>query len=380
MYRINKEENNISKINEKRFSELGFKEREHLQEWIAKNPSCLGEDLLIIQKEFSGFDDTSERLDLLAIDKNRNLVIIENKLDDSGKDVVWQAQKYASYCSSLTKKQIIEIYQSFLQKERREEKAEDNFLDFFGVEDLNEIDFNMPQSQRIFFVASNFRKEVTSTVLWLMDYNLNVKCFKVTPYQMGEELFLDLTQIIPMKDAEDYMIRMAEKNQETIVSREKTRERVKINQKFWNKFLNECNKHNNLFQNINAGKDSWLWKSAGLSGIGYAVVISGSYAKVEFAISLPDKDKNKLIFENLLNKKEQIEKEIGLNLTWDKRELRKSSVVKYELNDVSIYNEEDWEKMIKFMVENIEKFVNVFSKEIQNIRNLINQNGNNEQN
>jgi RecB family endonuclease NucS len=165
MYKINKEENNISKIDERKFSELGFKEREHLQEWIAKNPSCLGEDLLVIQKEFSGFNDTSERLDLLAMDKTGDLVIIENKLDDSGRDVVWQAQKYASYCSSLTKTQIIKIYQNFLQKERREEKAADNLLDFFGIEDLDAKEFNTPQSQKIFFVASSFRKEVTSTVL-----------------------------------------------------------------------------------------------------------------------------------------------------------------------------------------------------------------------
>jgi len=47
----------------------------------------LGEELLIIQKEFSGFSDTNERLDLLTIDYKGNLVIIENKLDDSGKDV-----------------------------------------------------------------------------------------------------------------------------------------------------------------------------------------------------------------------------------------------------------------------------------------------------
>jgi RecB family endonuclease NucS len=51
---------------------------------------------LIIQKEFDGFNDTKERLDLLALDKQGNLVIIENKLDDSGKDVTWQVIKYAS--------------------------------------------------------------------------------------------------------------------------------------------------------------------------------------------------------------------------------------------------------------------------------------------
>lgn len=33
-----------------------------------------------------------ERLDLMAIDKDGNLVIIENRLDDSGRDMVRRAQ------------------------------------------------------------------------------------------------------------------------------------------------------------------------------------------------------------------------------------------------------------------------------------------------
>ena len=69
---------------------------------------------MIIQKEFDGFSDTRERLDLLALDKDGNLVIIENKLDDSGRRRNWQAIKYASYCSSLTKQDIIDIYQKYL--------------------------------------------------------------------------------------------------------------------------------------------------------------------------------------------------------------------------------------------------------------------------
>ena len=98
---------NIDKI---QFSEVGFRERQDLQEWIVSNPECLGEPLLIIQKEFNGFDNTSERLDLLALDKSGNLVIIENKTDSSGKDVVWQSVKYASYCSRLTDEKIINIF------------------------------------------------------------------------------------------------------------------------------------------------------------------------------------------------------------------------------------------------------------------------------
>lgn len=43
-------------------------ERYDLQEWLVNHPEALGEELLIIQKEFNGFDGTGERLDLLAID------------------------------------------------------------------------------------------------------------------------------------------------------------------------------------------------------------------------------------------------------------------------------------------------------------------------
>ena len=103
---LDKETNKIIKIESKTFHDFGFKEREHLQEWIANYPECLGEELLIIQKEFDGFNDTNERIDLLALDKSGTLVVIENKLDDTGKDVTWQALKYVSYCSTLSKQQI----------------------------------------------------------------------------------------------------------------------------------------------------------------------------------------------------------------------------------------------------------------------------------
>jgi len=78
-------------------------QRKHLQEWLENYPQALaqddGEELLIIQKELDGFEPSCvargfgrERLDLLAIDKGGDLVIIDNKLNDSGRGVVWQTQ------------------------------------------------------------------------------------------------------------------------------------------------------------------------------------------------------------------------------------------------------------------------------------------------
>lgn len=152
MYIINKSKNRIEKIASTTFKNLGFKERENLQEWIANNPSCLNEELLIIQKEFDGFNDTNERLDLLAIDKQGCLVIIENKLDDTGKDVTWQVLKYASYCSTLNASQITLIYTQYLARIGSNHIAVEQLEEFLETEDYKEK-LNIGNSQRIIMIA-----------------------------------------------------------------------------------------------------------------------------------------------------------------------------------------------------------------------------------
>ncbi len=106
MFHVDRSAKRMIKLQTRRFSDLGLRERVDLQEWLEGTPEALGEDLLIIQKEFDGFADTRERLDLLALDKAGKLVS-SNKLDDTGRDVVWQAIKYAAYCSNLNKTEIV---------------------------------------------------------------------------------------------------------------------------------------------------------------------------------------------------------------------------------------------------------------------------------
>lgn len=101
-----------------------------IQQWIKNEPTVLGEPLLIIQEEFDNFADTRERTDLLALDKKENLVVIENKRDESGKDVHWQAIKYASYCATITKDLVIDIFQDYLNKNNNGGEAEKQIEDF----------------------------------------------------------------------------------------------------------------------------------------------------------------------------------------------------------------------------------------------------------
>lgn len=367
MFLIDKAKNRISKIPVKTFSELEFRERDHLQEWIANNQESLGEELLIIQKEFDGFNDTNERLDLLALDKQGNLVVIENKLDDSGRDVTWQVLKYASYCSSLSKNQIKQIYQQYLDKQGRNEQAEDKLSEFFDDTDYAELLLNKGQTQRIIMVAGNFRKEVTSTVLWLMSYKLRIQCFVVTPYQLGEQLFVSFEQIIPTKNAEDYVISVADKNQDEIESQEELKTRHLLRREFWNQLLKSFNSQSPIFQNISPSKDSWIGTGSGISGVVFNFVISKRYARTELYISRSIKEENEYIFDELKKCQEKIEQIFGNELVWERLDDKKACRVKYELNGVNVFNKDDWHKMIEFMADGMIRMEKAFREPLMKI-------------
>lgn len=351
MFLIDKNRNRIEKVEQKTFSELGFKEREHLQEWLANNPSSLGEELLIIQKEFDGFNDTRERLDLLALDKIGNLVIIENKLDDTGRDVTWQVLKYASYCSSLTKPQIIKIYQEYLDKQGEDKTAEENISDFFDGLDIEEIPLNKGLTQRLVLVGGNFRKEVTSTVLWLLNYNVRLQCFKVEPFKLGDQYLLNVEQIIPMKEAEDYVIRMAEKSQEDISSQEVNKLRHSSRREFWARLLNQMNTMSKLFQNISPSNYHWIGAGTGLRGASLNFVISKKYVRIELYIDRGDLDENNLIFDSLFELKDTIESDFGGKLEWERLDGKRASRVKYENTGFNAFERDQWDDMISFMTD-----------------------------
>ena len=347
MFLINTSNNRIEKISEKTFAELGFRERENLQEWLANNPSALGEELLIIQKEFSGFSDTNERLDLLALDKQGNLVIIENKLDDSGRHVTWQCLKYASYCSSLKKSQIIKIYQDFLSKTGSALNAEESISEFFDGMEVEEISLNSGLKQRLILVAGSFRKEVTSTVLWLLNYGLRIQCFQVTPYELGDQRLLNIEQIIPMKEAEEFSISMAEKTQEDIASQEELKNRHVVRRKFWNIVIAHMNEKSDLFQNISTSKYHWIGAGSGVRGVGYNFGATKNYFRAEIYIDRGDKTENEFVYDSLLEKKESIEQEFGSTMEWERLAEKRACRIKYEDQAFSIFDEETWEKSIE---------------------------------
>ena len=205
LFRIDPDSRESEAISEVDFAQLGFQERHDIQEWVAANPGILGEDLLIIGKEFSGFDRTNERLDLLAVDADGKLVVIELKRDDSGADAHWQAIKYASYLHRVDADRILEMLAGYAEVSKAD--ATNKLLQHLNADDLNGLN----NDQRIILVSHRFAPEVTSAALWLNKKapgdNL-ITCIQLTPYRDAEtgSLYVQANTIIPAPGAEAYMI------------------------------------------------------------------------------------------------------------------------------------------------------------------------------
>ncbi len=79
-----------------------LQERYDLQEAIKKNIDIVAPGCLVISEEFSDWEDSRRRIDLLAIDKQANLVVIELKRDEIGAHMELQALRYAAMISTMS--------------------------------------------------------------------------------------------------------------------------------------------------------------------------------------------------------------------------------------------------------------------------------------
>ncbi len=207
MYRIDIENKDLIKLEKTMFQNENLRERYDIQEWIEKRPEIIEENLLIIGKEVVLPSDI--RLDLLAIDKDSNLVVLELKRDTSGKNVDWQAIKYASYCSSFSNADIFKQFAEY--SEVSEEEAEAMIEKFVNADDLEGLNEN----QRIILVSKEFHSDVVSSVLWLRDYGIDISCVKLTLYlNEDKKLFISPNKIIPLPEAEDYLIKKEQRQKE----------------------------------------------------------------------------------------------------------------------------------------------------------------------
>ena len=202
-----------------------IREREDLQAALRDKIDVIAPDTLIISEEFSEWSEGARRIDLLGIDKQANLVVIELKRDETGAHMELQALRYAAMVSTLTFKKAVEIYQKYLKKREIDKDAEVDIINFMGWSDPLEEQF--PTDVRIVLASANFSRELTTAVMWLNERNLDIRCVRLKPYKLGTEILLDIEQIIPLPEAEDYQVRVREQAEERRASVKASRDMTK---------------------------------------------------------------------------------------------------------------------------------------------------------
>ncbi|WP_242686299.1 endonuclease NucS [Aeromicrobium sp. IC_218] len=134
-----------------------------LHEFLKRDPSLLGERLLVIGSEV--ITPYGPRLDLLAIDAEGNLHLLELKRDKTPREVVAQVLDYGSWASTLSRDDIIDIATKHL-----DQPFEAAFEDVFGTAPPDELNGDLSLT----IVATELDASSERIVNYLRDFGVPV--------------------------------------------------------------------------------------------------------------------------------------------------------------------------------------------------------------
>jgi hypothetical protein len=170
MLRIDRQNKNFSRLNTPTLSEASITERNDLQEFIANSPDEffeeLGLELFLMGKEIEASNNVQDRIDLLAIDKEGNCVVVELKRGNHKLQML-QAISYAGMIAQWESGDFLKLL---------DDSQQEALMDFLEV-DLDYIN----RSQRIILIAEAYDYALLIGAEWLSEkYGMDITCCRLT--------------------------------------------------------------------------------------------------------------------------------------------------------------------------------------------------------
>lgn len=297
--------------------QLWTHEEYDFSKWLSLNIDDLNKEL--------GFDLTVEEtekrvgrfeLDLLALTPNGDRVIIENQLEQTDHD---HLGKVITYMSNLDAKISI-----WITTKPREEH-------FKAISWLNENTIEDYSFYLIKLEAGKIGDSVPAPLFTVVSH----------PTLDGKRLAKDKGQL----------------------------SKTKVERKeFWDTLIMKVKADKiALHSNNSATTENWLGSGAGLSGLTYAYYIwSNGSASVELTINCGE-ERNKVIFDQLLLHKEEIEGQMNVKFVWD-RETGKMSRIKLLIDAYDWRNLTNRGELVDFMIQRMRELNKVFKPYIRRIK------------
>lgn len=351
-------------INQATFSDLKVKERGDLQRLLRTQIDVLGDDLYVLTEEFGDWEDSRRRIDLLAIDREACLVVIELKRTNDGGHMELQAIRYAGMVSAMTFAKAEQIHGDFLARMGvPSNQSRSRILEFLGWDEPDEDNF--ATDVRIILVSEDFGKELTTAVFWLRDHDIDIRCVRLRPYKDGDSQYVDVQQIIPLPEAQEYQVQLREKEQ---VGRKTRAERYDVRLKFWEGLVAIARSRKTRHANIKPGSYAWLGASSGVRGLGFNFAVVQEYSVVELYIDRGEASENKRIFDELVTQKSGIEKRFGGPLAWERLDTKRACRIKYRVERGGYRSPEDeWSTIQTEMIDAMIKLEAALKPELDSL-------------
>ncbi|MDF1836931.1 MAG: hypothetical protein P1V35_03600, partial [Planctomycetota bacterium] len=130
--------------------------------------------------------------------------------------------RYASMVARMTFEQAVDAHRVWLCAKGCDLDPEQEILKFLDWPEPDEEQFG--QDVRIVLVSGDFSKEVTTSVLWLNERDLDIRCVRMKPYENGGRVLVDVQQVIPLPEAGDYLVQVKEKERKERQARESSKD------------------------------------------------------------------------------------------------------------------------------------------------------------
>ena len=191
------------------FAEAGLREREHLQEWVIRNPEILGSGIMIVTDEFdrwvtSDGQSTAERLDVLGLDQSGRLVLAELKRDKAPDSVTMQALNYAAMVSRFSVDTLADVHAASRRSSAATSQEALTLLQQWapGISD------ETLRAPRIVLIASDFGPTVTNLAMYLYENGIDITLTRVQPYRTADQSYVvTVSRVLPVPNAEEFMVK-----------------------------------------------------------------------------------------------------------------------------------------------------------------------------
>ncbi|MFQ6061600.1 MAG: DUF4268 domain-containing protein [Methanosarcinales archaeon] len=257
--------------------------------WLQENIDILN-DVLDLSLSSAEKEQSAGRfsVDLVAEDEGGNPVIIENQLEKSNHD---HLGKIITYLTAIEAKTAI-------------------------------------------WIVADPRPEHISAIAWLNESSsANFYLLKVEGIRIGNSEPAPLITLI---------VGPSEESREVGDRKKEIAERYVIRQRFWKDLLDHAKEKTKLHAQISPSQYSWIGTGAGKSGLGFNYSITKHDVKVELYIDRgkESEEENKTIFDELFTHKDEIEKEFGEPLIWERLDTKRACRISKKM-DIGGYRDED---------------------------------------